>query len=112
MRRRCFAARAAAWTDAVASQRQAVVGTHRFDAEFRMELQSPRMRRVAHRVMRIVRGSRKRGRARRQFEHALRMRRVREEAPWRRAEQVVVIGLSGHGQLDLPAYAEFLDGNF
>ncbi|QZH63767.1 TrpB-like pyridoxal phosphate-dependent enzyme [Mycolicibacterium farcinogenes] len=28
------------------------------------------------------------------------------------AEQVVVIGLSGHGQLDLPAYAEFLDGNF
>ncbi|KNA91075.1 TrpB-like pyridoxal phosphate-dependent enzyme [Gordonia sp. w5E2] len=26
------------------------------------------------------------------------------------AEQVVVIGLSGHGQLDLPAYAEFLDG--
>ena len=27
------------------------------------------------------------------------------------AEQVVVIGLSGHGQLDLPAYAEFLDGN-
>lgn len=27
-------------------------------------------------------------------------------------EQVVVIGLSGHGQLDLPAYAEFLDGNF
>lgn len=25
-------------------------------------------------------------------------------------EQVVVIGLSGHGQLDLPAYAEFLDG--
>ena len=28
------------------------------------------------------------------------------------AEQVVVIGLSGHGQLDLPAYAEFLDGGF
>ncbi|MFT4043165.1 MAG: TrpB-like pyridoxal phosphate-dependent enzyme [Gordonia sp. (in: high G+C Gram-positive bacteria)] len=28
------------------------------------------------------------------------------------AEQVVVIGLSGHGQLDLPAYAEFLDGKF
>ncbi len=28
------------------------------------------------------------------------------------AEQVVVIGLSGHGQLDLPAYAEFLDGTF
>ncbi|WP_026356666.1 TrpB-like pyridoxal phosphate-dependent enzyme [Mycobacterium sp. 141] len=27
-------------------------------------------------------------------------------------EQVVVIGLSGHGQLDLPAYAEFLDGKF
>lgn len=27
------------------------------------------------------------------------------------AELVVVIGLSGHGQLDLPAYAEFLDGN-
>jgi tryptophan synthase beta chain len=27
-------------------------------------------------------------------------------------EQVVVIGLSGHGQLDLPAYAEFLDGGF
>ena len=28
------------------------------------------------------------------------------------SEQVVVIGLSGHGQLDLPAYAEFLDGKF
>ena len=27
-------------------------------------------------------------------------------------DQVVVIGLSGHGQLDLPAYAEFLDGKF
>ena len=27
-------------------------------------------------------------------------------------EEVVVIGLSGHGQLDLPAYAEFLDGKF
>ncbi|MGV0837868.1 TrpB-like pyridoxal phosphate-dependent enzyme [Mycolicibacterium thermoresistibile] len=27
-------------------------------------------------------------------------------------EQVVVIGLSGHGQLDLPAYAEYLDGKF
>jgi len=27
-------------------------------------------------------------------------------------EQVVVIGLSGHGQLDLPAYAEFLEGSF
>ncbi|NNG96036.1 TrpB-like pyridoxal phosphate-dependent enzyme [Gordonia araii] len=27
-------------------------------------------------------------------------------------EEVVVIGLSGHGQLDLPAYAEFLDGGF
>ena len=27
-------------------------------------------------------------------------------------ERVVVIGLSGHGQLDLPAYAEFLDGKF
>ena len=29
-----------------------------------------------------------------------------------RTEQVIVIGLSGHGQLDLPAYAEFLDGKF
>jgi len=28
------------------------------------------------------------------------------------SEQVVVIGLSGHGQLDLPAYAEYLDGKF
>lgn len=27
-------------------------------------------------------------------------------------EEVVVIGLSGHGQLDLPAYADFLDGKF
>ena len=27
-------------------------------------------------------------------------------------DEVVVIGLSGHGQLDLPAYAEFLEGNF
>ena len=27
------------------------------------------------------------------------------------AEDVVVIGLSGHGQLDLPAYSEFLAGN-
>ena len=26
--------------------------------------------------------------------------------------QVVLIGVSGSGQLDLPAYAEFLDGNF
>jgi tryptophan synthase beta chain len=26
-------------------------------------------------------------------------------------EQVVVIGLSGHGQLDLPAYAAYLDGD-
>ncbi|MGV9671630.1 MULTISPECIES: TrpB-like pyridoxal phosphate-dependent enzyme [unclassified Gordonia (in: high G+C Gram-positive bacteria)] len=25
-------------------------------------------------------------------------------------DEVIVIGLSGHGQLDLPAYAEFLDG--
>ncbi len=28
------------------------------------------------------------------------------------AAEVLVIGLSGHGQLDLPAYAEFLDGGF
>lgn len=27
-------------------------------------------------------------------------------------DEVVVIGLSGHGQLDLPAYAEYLDGGF
>lgn len=27
-------------------------------------------------------------------------------------EQVIVIGLSGHGQLDLPAYAAYLDGTF
>ena len=27
-------------------------------------------------------------------------------------EEVVVIGLLGHDQLDLPAYAEFLDGKF
>ncbi len=27
-------------------------------------------------------------------------------------DEVVVIGLSGHGQLDLPAYAEYLDGKF